>query len=75
MISGQKPGRETNRDITLFDSVGFAIEDFSTLRVIRRLAGEHGLLREIDLLPEEGDPKDLYGLIRAGAASQTKLIA
>jgi ornithine cyclodeaminase len=75
VISGQKPGRETDRDITLFDSVGFAIEDFSTLRVIRRLAEQHGLAREIDLLPEEGDPKDLYGLIRAGSGPNLKMSA
>ncbi|MGB8819085.1 MAG: ornithine cyclodeaminase [Rhizobiaceae bacterium] len=75
VISGAKPGRTGERDITLFDSVGFAIEDFSTLRVIRRLAEEHGLAREIDLLPEEGDPKDLYGLIRSGAPKSTKLSA
>jgi ornithine cyclodeaminase len=75
VISGAKAGRESDRDITLFDSVGFAIEDFSTLRVIRRLVEEHGLGREIDLLPEEGDPKDLYGLIRAGAHIETKLSA
>ena len=75
VISGAKAGRENDRDITLFDSVGFAIEDFSTLRVIRRLAEQHGLAREIDLLPEEGDPKDLYGLIRAGARKETRLSA
>ena len=75
VISGAKSGRESDRDITLFDSVGFAIEDFSTLRVIRRLVEDHGLGSEIDLLPEEGDPKDLYGLIRAGAHNQTKLSA
>lgn len=75
VISGLKHGRDSDRDITLFDSVGFAIEDFSTLRVIRRLAEQHGLAREIDLLPEEGDPKDLYGLIRAGACIETKLSA
>jgi ornithine cyclodeaminase len=75
VISGAKPGRDSDRDITLFDSVGFAIEDFSTLRVIRRLVEQHGLGREIDLLPEEGDPKDLYGLIRAGAPNETKLSA
>jgi ornithine cyclodeaminase len=75
VISGARSGRESDRDITLFDSVGFAIEDFSTLRTIRRLVEDHGLGSEIDLLPEEGDPKDLYGLIRAGARAEAKLSA
>jgi ornithine cyclodeaminase len=75
VISGGKVGRSSERQITLFDSVGFAIEDFSTLRVIRRLAGEAGLIHDIDLLPRAGDPKDLYGLIRAGSGNIEKLSA
>ncbi len=75
VISGGRQGRTADRDITLFDSVGFAIEDFSTLRVIQRLAEQHGLAREIDLLPKDGDPKDLYGLIRSGARNPERLSA
>ncbi|MGL4489373.1 MAG: ornithine cyclodeaminase [Rhizobiaceae bacterium] len=67
VISGDKHGRTSEREITLFDSVGFAIEDFTTLRVVRRLALEVGLINDIDLLPRAGDPKDLYGLIRSGS--------
>ncbi len=75
VISGSKPGRSADRDITLFDSVGFAIEDFSTLRVIQRLAEQHGLSHELDLLPRDGDPKDLYGLIRSAARNPDRLSA
>lgn len=35
VINGQVRGRLDDRQITLFDSVGFAIEDFSALRYIR----------------------------------------
>ncbi len=75
VISGQKPGRTSDRQITLFDSVGFAIEDFSTLRVMQRLANETGLGREIDLLPDAGDPKDLFGLIKSAATKTTRMSA
>ncbi|MFZ1775050.1 MAG: ornithine cyclodeaminase [Rhizobiaceae bacterium] len=66
VIAGVKPGRTSAQAITLFDSVGFAIEDFSALRVIRRLAMEYGLIRELDLLPLPANPKDLFGVINAG---------
>jgi ornithine cyclodeaminase len=75
VIAGDKVGRISERQITLFDSVGFAIEDFTTLRVIRKLALETGLIHDIDLLPRAGDPKDLYGLIRAGAKKPNQLSA
>jgi ornithine cyclodeaminase len=75
VICAIKPGRINKRQITLFDSVGFAIEDFSTLRVIRKLALETELIHDIDLLPSAGDPKDLYGLIRSGVVKSDKLSA
>ncbi len=75
VIGGDKVGRTSERQITLFDSVGFAIEDFTTLRVIRKLAREAGLIHDIDLLPRAGDPKDLYGLIRMGSNHTHKMSA
>jgi ornithine cyclodeaminase len=75
VICGDQAGRTNERQITLFDSVGFAIEDFTTLRVIRKLALETGHITDIDLLPRAGDPKDLYGLIRAGSNKSDKLSA
>jgi ornithine cyclodeaminase len=58
-LAGSAPGRRSRDEITVFDSVGFAIEDFAALRYVRGLleAGEH----EMDLLPDVGDPKDLFG--------------
>lgn len=50
--------------ITIFDSVGFAIEDFSILRLIYELAQEEGFGREEVLVPIIDNPKDLYGLLR-----------
>lgn len=61
VISGKAPGRTTSNQITIFDSVGFAIEDFAALRLVHDLAGETGFSRSIDLLPVLDDPKNLFG--------------
>jgi ornithine cyclodeaminase len=56
-----RPGRMADHEITIFDSVGFALSDFSALRYLLRLNGEYpdgG--QHIDLIPEMEDPKDLY---------------
>ena len=63
VISGKDPGRRDQSRITLFDSVGFAIEDFSALRYVRdMIAGADQFVR-LDLLADPDDPRDLYGMI------------
>ncbi len=54
-------GRVGDSDITLFDSVGFALEDLSALRYLQQLADTLGLGQQLDLVPRLRDPKDLYG--------------
>jgi ornithine cyclodeaminase len=61
VISGAAPGRESPEQVTVFDSVGFALEDFSALRLLRDLARELGLGEPLDLIPDMADPKDLFG--------------
>ena len=62
VVRGLAPGRTSREDITIFDSVGFALEDYSALRFLLRLQSEQpGGRREIDLVPELDDPKDLFG--------------
>ena len=63
VIAGTAPGRRADRQITLFDSVGFAIEDFSALRYVReRLAGTR-FFDELDLLADPDEPRDLFGMV------------
>ncbi len=57
-------GRTSDADITLFDSVGFALEDFSAMRYMRQLAHQQGLGSWIPLVPALTNPKDLFSLIR-----------
>ncbi|WP_299949605.1 ornithine cyclodeaminase [uncultured Ruegeria sp.] len=63
VITGQSEGRTSDRQITLFDGVGFATEDFSALRYIRdRLEGT-GLYQDLDMLADPDDPRDLFGMV------------
>jgi ornithine cyclodeaminase len=62
VIRSAATGRATPQEITIFDSVGFALEDYSALRFLHALLrGEREEPRQIDLVPELQDPKDLYG--------------
>lgn len=63
VLAGKAPGRTHDLQVTVFDSVGFALEDFSALRYLRDAAAALGLGRPIALVPELADPKDLYSLI------------
>ncbi len=66
VLAGQRPGRRSAQELTLFDSVGFALEDFSTLQFLQQAAQELGIGQPLDLLPSGRDPKDLYGALRGG---------
>ncbi|MDO6483754.1 ornithine cyclodeaminase [Shimia thalassica] len=67
VILGQKDGRTSDRQITLFDSVGFAIEDFSALRYVRDKVLDTEFHYDLDLLADPDDPRDLFGMLqRAG---------
>ncbi|MEN9627824.1 MAG: hypothetical protein RJA10_1051 [Pseudomonadota bacterium] len=62
VVRGQATGRAHADEVTIFDSVGFALEDYSTLCLLHRMLREQpGLRRRIDLIPTLDDPKDLYG--------------
>ena len=48
----------------IFDSVGFALQDYSVLRLTYQLAKEHGIGQEMNLIPDMKDVKDLYSLLK-----------
>lgn len=69
VIAGEHPGRAHGDEITLFDSVGVAIEDFSALRLLRDLSLQTGHHQKLDLIAQpSGDPRDLFGVLDASAA-------
>lgn len=68
VLTQQKAARVNADEITVFDSVGFALEDFSVLRLCHQLAEELKLGKTIDLIPNGlEDCKNLYGLLRTAA--------
>lgn len=72
VMSGQAQGRCAAGQVTLFDSVGFAIEDFSALRYVRMRLERFRYYDELDLLADPDEPRDLFGmLLRAQAAQPT----
>jgi ornithine cyclodeaminase len=67
LIHDQRQGRSDDSQITLFDSVGFAIEDFSALRYVRDQLGKPGmsdLCEHLDLIADPDEPRDLFGMVK-----------
>ncbi|MGE8410616.1 MAG: ornithine cyclodeaminase [Pseudomonas sp.] len=72
VVDGSAQGRENAAQVTLFDSVGFAIEDYSALRYVLDVAKALEIGSEIDLVPDLKNPKDLYALLQPAIAAPQK---
>jgi ornithine cyclodeaminase len=75
LLQGRRSGRTDDAQVTVFDSVGFALEDFSALRYLRDCARRLGVGQDLALIPRFGDPKDLFGLIAPLAGDRDTLPA
>ena len=67
VISGIRKGRASQDQITLFDSVGFATEDFSALRYIKDQLEPTGHYMDLDIVADPDDPRDLFGMVHRAA--------
>ncbi|MDD0974018.1 ornithine cyclodeaminase [Pseudomonas fontis] len=72
VVNGQAAGRENDAQVTLFDSVGFALEDYSALRYVLDVAKVLEIGHEINLVPDLKDPKDLFALLQPPVADLQK---
>ena len=63
VITGKSQGRSSESQITVFDSVGFATEDFSALRYVHQQLKNGGHYINLDLLADPDDPRDLFGMV------------
>ena len=63
VMRGEAEGRRDDKQITLFDSVGFAIEDFSALRFVHSKVVGTDFAEELDMLADPDDPRDLFGML------------
>lgn len=69
VFTGRAAGRHDAAEVTVFDSVGFALEDYAALRFVHAAAERLGLGETLDLIPDLDDPKNLFGLLRPRAAT------
>ena len=67
VIAGEAEGRKDARQITLFDSVGFAIEDFSALRYVHSRLKGTDFFQNLDMIADPDDPRDLFGMLLRAA--------
>jgi len=67
VITDVAKGRRGPGQVTLFDSVGFAIEDFSALRYVRDQLASTGLYQQLDMLADPDEPRDLFGMLLRAA--------
>ena len=72
VITGAVQGRSNSRQITLFDGVGFAIEDFSALRWLRDRLENSPYEQMLDMIADPDDPKDLLGMLQRARARSSK---
>ncbi|MES2940874.1 MAG: ornithine cyclodeaminase [Pseudomonadota bacterium] len=68
VLDGTAAGRQGPDQVTVFDSVGFALEDYSTLRYVNTQAEKRNLGEHVELVPWADDPKDLFRYTRPGAS-------
>ena len=69
VLKGTAVARATPLEVTIFDSVGFALEDYSALCYLLKLKNEGLERQQIDLIPQLSNPKDLFGLLMNGHAT------
>lgn len=67
VVSGRAPGRTSAVEITVFDSVGFAIEDFTALEYVYGEVAGTRFAGELDIISSPEDPKDLFSLVSTPA--------
>ena len=66
VLTGHHAGRTSAHQVTVFDSVGFALEDYAALVWVGETAAELGIGDRIDLVPRPADPKNLFGVLKLG---------
>ncbi|HBA45456.1 ornithine cyclodeaminase [Candidatus Nomurabacteria bacterium RIFCSPLOWO2_02_40_28] len=64
LITAAKTARENEQQITLYDSVGMALEDYSVLRFTYELSERYNLGQDMNLTPVLADPKNLISLLQ-----------
>lgn len=64
IFTGQSVDQNIAKQIILFDSLGFAIEDFGTLRCVRKQTKNTRFVQPLDLLADPYDPRNIFGMLQ-----------
>lgn len=64
VLAGKTEGRTSLNEVTLFDGVGFAIEDFSALRYVHAKIKGTPFFDDLDMIADPDDPRDLFGMLQ-----------
>lgn len=70
VMTGKANGRTNQSQITLFDSVGFAIEDFSALKFLYNKILDTNFFVMLDMLADPDDPRDLFGMLNRASVQE-----
>ena len=68
VMTGRVDGRTSAAEITLFDGVGFAIEDFSALRYVYNKIKGTAFYDDLDFVADPDNPRDLFGMLQRAKA-------
>lgn len=63
LIRGEKEVRVGEDEITLYDSVGIALEDYAALKMAYRLARQYQVGEDLNFTPTLTDPKNLISML------------
>ena len=72
VMTGAAKGRTSGEQITVFDGVGFAIEDFSALRYLNDQLDATGRFESLDMIADPDEPRDLWGMVMRAAHTVAK---
>ena len=70
VLRGDRAGRSSDTQITVFDSVGFAVEDFSALQHVYAMLKTGGAHQSLQLIANPIDPKNLIGELLDDVSAQ-----
>jgi ornithine cyclodeaminase len=73
IVQGEVAGRENDMQVTVFDSLGFALEDFSSLRYLNDLAQAQQIGQRVHLVPTPANIKNLFQLLDPPPAKASRL--
>ncbi|MEM5511272.1 ornithine cyclodeaminase [Pseudoalteromonas sp. AS84] len=75
VVNKQSLGRTSQDELTIFDGVGFASEDFTALVFIRDQLIKSGEFTLLDLITQQADPRNLFAVLNTEQTSAQEHVA